>query len=234
MCFSGTEGKMIICHQDPIPRFTRTFSLGIWELCKDSTKTQCAIPWEKRSGDSVLWVLSTISVVNLIKWICTIRWFSSKSGKQFVSLWKLESWEYLLLYNERNEPVCFSGRFEATAFELSQLENTSLAIRPQCGSSQKHVSLHFQNFVRTPLYLHCTIPREEGLGENVLWVLTAIPVVTLSRWICTFKWLPSNKWQVTCFFLKTKTFTKFVVLMKREINQLAFLAGLRLQLSRSH
>ena len=37
------------------------------ELCKDTPRKRCTIPRKKMSGDSVLWVLTAILVVALIR-----------------------------------------------------------------------------------------------------------------------------------------------------------------------
>ena len=38
------------------------------ELCKDTCRTQWTIPWERRSGEIVLWMLNLIPVVILFRW----------------------------------------------------------------------------------------------------------------------------------------------------------------------
>ena len=68
--------------------------------------------------------------------------------------------------------------------------------------------------------------------ESVLWVLTTINVITLTRWICSVMWLPSKKWQAAVSFSKLKKVTKVVVLWWEIWTRvLAFLSSLRLQLS---
>lgn len=57
------------------------------------------------------------------------------------------------------------------------------------------------------------------------------PHPTLIRWSCTIRWLPSKKWQATCYIQKTKNLAKAVVVMKRKMNPHG-LSGLKLQLSR--
>ena len=47
-------------------------------------------------------------------------------------------------HGEKNEPVCFSGKFKAVTIQLSLGENMSFAISPQFQDSQKHVSCNFR------------------------------------------------------------------------------------------
>ena len=47
---------------------------AVSELCKDAVKTHCSISWEKRSGESVPWVLTVTPVVTLIRWNCVVAW----------------------------------------------------------------------------------------------------------------------------------------------------------------
>ena len=100
-----------------------------------------------------------------------------------------------------NESLSCSVRFEVATIKLSLGINTGFAIRPQFPGSQKHVSLKFLSCVKT-LLKHTVLPWEKRSRESVLWVLTAISVVTLIRWNCTVRWLPRKKWQVACFFFK--------------------------------
>jgi len=48
-----------------------------------------------------------------------------------------------------------------------------------------------------------TIPGGKRSGETFLWVLTAIPVVTIFRWNWNVRWLPSKKCETACLFQKT-------------------------------
>ena len=84
-----TGGKYSLCHQAQILRFTKTCFPAVSELCKDNPRTLCTIPWEKSSGESVLWVLSVIPVVTLIRWSSNIRWLPSKEWKAAFSFRKL-------------------------------------------------------------------------------------------------------------------------------------------------
>ena len=73
-----TVEKYFFCHQAPIPKFTKICFPAASELCEDTTRTQGDIPSEKRSGERVLWVLTAIPVVTLIRWKCTVTWLTRK------------------------------------------------------------------------------------------------------------------------------------------------------------
>ena len=119
------------------------------ELCKDTPRMYCKIPWEKRSGESVLWVLSAIPIVTLINWNCTLRWLLSKKWQEDCFFSKTQICDQNCCWNEeKNEPVCFSGRFEAANLQHSLVENTRFAIRPKFAGSHRHVSLQFQSCVK--------------------------------------------------------------------------------------
>ena len=68
--------------------------------------------------------------------------------------------------------------------------------------------LSLESYVRDPR-TDCTSPWVKSSAGSVLWVLTAIPVVSsLIRWNWTGWWLPSKKWQATCSFWKTQRMAK--------------------------
>ena len=45
---------------------------------------------------------------------------------------------------------------------------------------------------------------KKDIRESVLWLLTAIPVVTLISWNCTVRWLTRKKYQASPIFQKTQ------------------------------
>ena len=191
-------------HKGPIPSFTKACFPAASELCKDAPRTHRTIPWEKMSGETVPWELISIPVVILTGWNNTVRWLPCLKSEGACCFHKTPKLYQSYCFNEKNETVCFSGSFEVETIQLSQWENTSFAIRPQFPSSQKHVSLQFQNCLKTHLRWHCTIPWEKMSKEIILWVLTAILLVTLIWWNGTVSLLPSKEWQAACFFQKTQ------------------------------
>lgn len=75
--------------------------------------------------------------------------FPESSGKQPLSLEKClensnidQSWCF---NKEKNETVCFPGRFESATIQLSQGKNTACSIWPQIQGLPKHGSLEFQS-----------------------------------------------------------------------------------------
>ena len=104
---------------------------------------------------------------------------------------------------EKKEPVCFSGKFNAASIQVSPGENTSFTIRPQFPGSQNHVSLQFQNCVKT--FLGHTVPFHEKIGQRKVLFECWLPYL-LWHWLreIVVMGLPSKKWQTACFFLKNK------------------------------
>ena len=172
---ASAGGKYCFYHKGTIPRFTKACFLAVSELYKDTGRTHCTVPIEIRCQGRVFF---KCWLPNLLPWSENLSCQKTSQQEVASSLFqKTQKLDQSCCYNEeRHEPVWFSGRFEATTIELSQLENTSLAIRPQCPGSQKHVSLHFQSSVKNTPMKRCTIPWEKMSGDSVLWVLTAIPV----------------------------------------------------------
>ena len=105
------------CHQAPIARFIKTCFPAFPEFCKDIPMKRCTIPWEKMSGDSVLWVLTAIPVVTLIRWNFTVRWLPSKKLEACFLFQKTQNCEQSSC-NEKNEEVCFSCKFKAATMQL--------------------------------------------------------------------------------------------------------------------
>ena len=131
------------CFKAPICRFTKTCLPADPKLCKDTPRTHCTIPWEKRSRESVLWVSTAISVVTLRRWNCTVRWLPRKKWQVAWFFKKAQILDQRCFYEEKNEPRCFSISIEAAIFQLSQEENIAFANGPQCPGSEKHDSLQF-------------------------------------------------------------------------------------------
>lgn len=109
-----TGGKYCFCQWSSMPRFRKTWSSAVSELCKDTTRTHCTIPWEKRSRESVLWMLTPITVVTQNKWNCTRRWLPSKKWQIVNFFQKTQIFDQSFYCNEKkNRPVYFSGLYEA-------------------------------------------------------------------------------------------------------------------------
>ena len=93
-------GKYCFYPQFPIPRFIKTCFPDVSELCKETHRTHHTIPWEKRSGESVLWVLTTITVVILMKWTCTVE----------KSFYKKCQTDYFFQKSQIPEQICYSNK----------------------------------------------------------------------------------------------------------------------------
>lgn len=70
---------------------------------------------------------------------------------------------------------------------------------------------------------------KKDVRESVLWLLTAIPVVTLISWNCTVRWLTRKKYQASPIFQKTQNIDQICCFNERKMTQHVFLTGLRLQ-----
>ena len=94
---------------------------------------------EKRSWESVLWVLTAIPIFTVIRWNCTVRWHPSKKCQTACFLQETQILDHSYCFKESK--LCFSGRFESMIFQVSQGDYTNFAIRPQFTGSQKYASL---------------------------------------------------------------------------------------------
>ena len=144
---ASTMDICFFCHQTPIPRFIRTCCPTFLELCKDTPRKQCTIPWEKKKCQGIVFCECWLPF--LLLWLGTVRWLPSKKSEACFLFQKTQNHDQRRGWNEKeNEEVCFSGKYEAETTQISLGEYTSFAIRPQCPGSQKHVSLQFQSCVR--------------------------------------------------------------------------------------
>ena len=151
--------------------------------------------WEKRSGDSVQWVLTAISIVTMISWKDTVRWLpsnlfvleNSNTWPKLSLLWK-EKWTRVFLWQVwgSNYPGFTGGMY--CLFTQAPIPRFTKSCFPEVSEVCKD----------TP-GTHRTIPGAVRSGEHVLWVFTGIIVVTLIRWNCTVRWLPSKTWQAACY-----------------------------------
>ena len=125
--------------------------------------------------------------------------FPIRNGKQPVSFRKLKNLTKAVVMKSKMNQWLFSYKYEAIIIQLPQVENIGFTKRAQFASSKRHVSWLFKKCVKT--HLQHTIPfHEEKCQEHILWVLTAIPVFTLIRWISTVSWLPSMKSKTSFLF----------------------------------
>ena len=83
-----SQRKYCFYRQVWIPRFTNTCFTADSELCKDKPRTHRTIPWEKRSGESVLWLLSAQLLLPRLDGTVFSDDFPARSGKQAVSFRK--------------------------------------------------------------------------------------------------------------------------------------------------
>lgn len=99
LCFSSrfeaaslqvSQGKYCFYCQVRISRFTNTCFAAVSELCKDKPRTHRTVPWEKRSGESVLWLLSAQLLLPRLGGTVFSDDFPGRSGKQAVSFRKDE------------------------------------------------------------------------------------------------------------------------------------------------
>ena len=191
--YTGFTGeKSSFCHQAPIPKFTKTCFPAASELCEDTTRTQCDIPSEKRLGESVLWVLTAIPAVTLMRWKCTTHDFQGRSVKQLVSFRKLKilTKAVVVMKSKVNQCVflaCLGCNYPAFIGGKYRF----FSIMAQCPGSQK-CFLAVSEFCKDKPRTQCTNPREKMFRESVLWVFIAIPIVTLISGNSFVRWVPSR------------------------------------------
>ena len=123
-CFSGgfeagtlrlSPGKYIaFAIRLPLPSSQRQLSLQFLSSVKDTARTHCTLPWEKVSEPRVLWVLTAIPSVNLIKSTVLCDDFTARNDKQSISLKKFKCWPKLSLqWRNKGTRGFFQGRFGA-------------------------------------------------------------------------------------------------------------------------
>lgn len=140
-------GKIILLPSGPKSLDHRNWFPTVSKLSKDTVKTQCTIPLEKRWGEGVLWVLTVIPSVTLIRWNKLINDFLAWSGKHPVSFRKLQKKTkvvVLMKKRKKKEAVCFSGKLKTTTIQFSLGGNMSFAIRPQISGSQSMFPCSFR------------------------------------------------------------------------------------------
>ena len=184
-------GTIILLPSGPKSLDHRNWFPTVSKLSKDTVKTQCTIPLEKRWGEGVLWVLTVIPSVTLIRWNKLINDFLAWSGKHPVSFRKLQKKTkvvVLMKKRKKKEAVCFSGKLKPTGPKSQVHKACFPAVSGLCKDTRK---------------TQCTIPWEwqKRSGESILWVLTAIPVIPI-RWNCFERWLPRKKCLADCFIQK--------------------------------
>ena len=153
---------------------------AVSELNKDTPRVHCVISWDKKSRESVLWMLIAITVVILIRWNCTVRWLPSKKWQAAYYFQKTQIHDQSCFNEERNEPECFPGKFEAAMIQVSR---GKILLLPSGPSSQVHKNMFcaFSEWCMGTTGTQCTIRWEKMAGYSVLCVLTNIPLVTLIR-----------------------------------------------------
>lgn len=172
-------GKILLCHNVPIPRLTKTCFPTVSELCKDTPGTQCTILWEKRSGERVLWELSTIPVVNLIRWTGTGRRLPSMKWQAPCCFFFLKTQKLHESCGCNKEKInqCLSIRVEAAIIQLPEVENITFTIRDKFPGSQKHVYWQFQSSVKTNL--GPTVSSYEKRSQGSAFCKCQLPYVLL-------------------------------------------------------
>ena len=137
-----SQVKVLFLPSSPNSQVLKTsFSAASERSCRDDFRTHCTIPWEKVSRENVLWVFTAIPVVTLSRQNCTVIWLPCKKRQAVCFFCKTQIHDQSCYKEEINEPVWFSGRFEAVTIRLSQGENPVFDIRPQNSGLQKHISL---------------------------------------------------------------------------------------------
>lgn len=112
---------------------------------------------------------------------------------------KIQKLDHNCCNKEKSDLVCFSGRFEAVIIQLPWVENTAFIIRAY-SHLQKPSFLAISELSKDTPRTHSAIPWEQMSLETVLWVLTAIHVVTLMTRNCFVWWLPCKKLEASFLF----------------------------------
>lgn len=136
-------GKILLCHQAPVPHVHKACFLPPFQSCVKKHEGQTVPLYEKRCQVRVFCEVDYHTL--LLPWLTETVMsddFPARMATELV-LWKLQCLTKICCFNEeKNEPVCFFGRFEAATIQLLQRENIDLPSGPIPGS-QKHSCLSF-------------------------------------------------------------------------------------------
>ena len=106
-------------------------------------------------------------------------------------------------YEEKNDPVCFSGKFNAATIQLPLGKKYFLCHHSPISRFTKMSILAVSELYKDTSRTHCSIPWEKMSLESVLWVFTTRKDVTIIRWNCTVRLYPRKKWQAAYCIEKT-------------------------------
>ena len=117
-CFSGSfeaisfwfsQGQNTVFAIRPQFQVHKTCFPALSKLWKETPRTHCSIPWEKKFREGFSWVLTAIPVVSsLIWWNWTSWWLPSKKRQAAHSFWKTQRMAESCCHNaQTNEPLCF-------------------------------------------------------------------------------------------------------------------------------
>ena len=147
-------GNIYFAIRPQFPGSQKKCFLRFSELCKDTPRKHCTIPWEERTVESALWVLNAVAFVTQIRWNSTVRWLPSEKWQAACFFQNSQELDQSCCSNEvKTESVCFSGRLETENILPPQVENIAFIIRANFPSSQNHVSWLFQSCVKTQVGL---------------------------------------------------------------------------------
>ena len=160
--------------------------LTVSEVCKDTPRTHCTTQWEKRPVESVLWVLTAIHVVTLVRWKCTVRWHPSQlkvAGSlfqktqipdqycvcleeilvHFLFITTTALFKYLSFLKETGFLPLLAGKTSDSILSLNQ-ETRDMAV-----NTQENPPLNFFSHGMEQCVLGVSFHSFESAGKHVLW-----------------------------------------------------------------
>jgi len=102
-----------------MPRFTKTCFPAVSELCETLLGLIVSFQEKKCQGGSVLWMLTTIPVVTLIRVNCSVRWLPLKKLEVSFLFQKTQSHHDQAVIRESKINQGVSGKFNAATVQLS-------------------------------------------------------------------------------------------------------------------
>ena len=198
-------GIYFFCHPTPIPRFIKTCRPTFSELCKDTPRKHCIIPWEKKKCQGVGCFVSVDCHSCCYSDEVLSDDFPARSQKPAFCFRKLKIMTKDVVEMKRKmKKYVFLASMR---LKLPRFHWVNTLILPLGPNAQVHKNMFPCSFraVWDTSRTYCIIPREKVSGGSVLWMLTTIPVVTLIRVNCSVRWLPLKKLEVSFLFQKTQS-----------------------------
>ena len=141
----------------------------------------------KMSGKNVLYVLNCIPVVTLIRWNSTVIWLPNKMCQAAFFFQKTQKLDASCFCNDGKNAAVFFWQVWGCNYPRATGRKYCLFHKGPNSIYTKDCFPLVSDLCKDIPRRHCTTTWEKLLRENVLWVVPAIPVVTLISRSCTVR-----------------------------------------------